>query len=254
MKTYWMHFVLLLLIAIIGGISIKNYKALDKQQHYLQNTLSTLSSERGTYKHNPPASLNTKEEGQDQNSSSEFSRLETEIQDMQVQLTKLTTIQQQLKQTLLQQKEQLAQSEQRKDTLFQTTVTDDNQNSENTLSEQDFQQEQAQAQIEEETHINQLMSDLEASWQNDVIVGAENVITEATLREGLTKTEGVNIVDLACKSKTCKIELQQTADTDADIDDSLLLNEAFMNSTVFRREFANPDGSQRIVMYLTQQE
>ncbi len=98
-----------------------------------------------------------------------------------------------------------------------------------------------------------MMSNLESYWQNDQTISGKSRVSETSLLEGFSQVkEGTNVIDVGCKSNICKLELQQTAE--ATLADNNQLDETLADSTIFTRSFPNSDGSQRVVMYITQGE
>ncbi len=244
----WM--LLLITIFTTGYISIDNRMEANTQQQQLKKMIVTLNQIAGSKKQHKKTSPISNElidniTFNDAKTGSP-TPLFQQLQKVNAQLEKLTTQQKQLQQASSQQERELT-------ALIQdlgTEVTpEDRQIHDQALSEQRFEQEQA----EEKARIDQMMTDLENYWQNDTAISDETSVSETTLLESLSQTkDGTDIINAGCKSNMCKLELQQTAE--ASLADNTLLDEALEDSTVYTRAFPNSDGSQRLIMYVTQGE
>jgi hypothetical protein len=210
----WIYFLLLSAIFTIGFISIKK-EILDE--------------------------INSKD-----SESVAFRQLSEQLKKLDKNLEQLAVQQKQMQKKSLQQEGELTALKQE---LGTTAYSENTQVEDEVFSEQRIQQEDA----EEKIRVDQMMSNLESYWQNDQAISGESRISETSLLEGFSQVkEGTDVIDVGCKSNICKLELQQTAE--ATLADNNQLDEILVDSTIFTRSFPNSDGSQRVIMYITQGE
>ena len=210
----WIPFLLLLTIFTIGFVNIKK-EILDE--------------------------INSKD-----SESVAFSQFSEQLKKLDENLEQLAVQQKQIQKKSSQQEGELAALKQE---LGTATYSENSQVEDEVLSEQRVQQDEA----EEKTRVDQMMSNLESYWQNDQAISGESRVSETSLMEGLSQVkEGTDVIEVGCKSNICKLELQQTAE--ATLADNNQLDEILADSTIFTRSFPNSNGSQRVVMYITQGE